>query len=84
MSDGTEHVTSRQLTVHDVWALPQGSKVVVQFNDNHQAIGDSGGLLGVFLGTIGDNFRLFPISYRDWRSIPQQLKTNVFVNNVQV
>jgi len=74
----------RHLNVHDVWSLSAGQRVVVQFNEFSQPIGDGGGLLGVFLGTVIADFTLFPISYRMWSTIPKAYKNDVFKNTIQV
>lgn len=49
----------------DVWNLPEGEKLVVEFNAERQPISNEGGLLGRFLGTIAWNELLCPLNYID-------------------
>ena len=75
---------TRGVTVHDVWALPQGERVVLNSNKYFQAVDDNGGVLGTFLGGVAGNFNKFPISYETWRDVPKQSKYDAFQNIVQV
>ncbi|XLT29026.1 hypothetical protein HN873_060318, partial [Arachis hypogaea] len=51
------------LRLKDVWVLSRETKIIVHWNEHVQPIGESGGLLGLFLGAVAGNFKNFPISY---------------------
>ncbi|KAF7800643.1 hypothetical protein G2W53_044929 [Senna tora] len=71
------------LRVHDAWGLPPGQRVVVPWNNIGQPIGEGGGLLAIFLGTVAMDFTLFPISYAMWTTMPNVYKNEVYKNTVQ-
>ncbi|KAF7842101.1 hypothetical protein G2W53_004399 [Senna tora] len=71
------------LRVHDAWGLPPGQRVVVPWNNIGQPIGEGGGLLAIFLGTVAMDFTLFPISYAMWTTMPNVYKNEVYNNTVQ-
>ncbi|KAF7824032.1 hypothetical protein G2W53_022176 [Senna tora] len=67
-----------RLKVHEVWSLPAGQRVVVDFNAQGQPIGDAGGLIGGFLGLVATNVTNFPITYRNWKRVPESYKEASF------
>lgn len=73
--DNTDgNIEDKTLTSKDVWKL-QNSKVIVEFDpDNGQPIGDSGGLLGSWLGQLSNDINLIPINYSDWRCVSSYTK----------
>ncbi|XP_013617059.1 PREDICTED: uncharacterized protein LOC106323493 [Brassica oleracea var. oleracea] len=67
--DSEGSVEGKMVTSKDVWKL-QSSKVIVHFDENSsQPIGDSGGLLGSWLGQLSNDVNLLPINYSDWRMV---------------
>ncbi|CAN7024947.1 unnamed protein product [Brassica oleracea var. botrytis] len=67
--DSEGSVEGKMVTSKDVWKL-QSSKVIVHFDENSgQPIGDSGGLLGSWLGQLSNDVNLLPINYNDWRMV---------------
>nr|CAD1830144.1 unnamed protein product [Ananas comosus var. bracteatus] len=65
--DETGRRTSGKTLLADLWGLPPGHLVVVDCNTYGQPIGNEGGLLGQFLGTIARNGGLCSLSHKDWR-----------------
>ncbi|XP_010657992.1 uncharacterized protein LOC100249234 isoform X3 [Vitis vinifera] len=61
----------------DVWNMPEGQHVVVETNEVGQPDGDSACKLGNFLGTIARDGHLAPLTYADWRAVPQAAKDNM-------
>ena len=61
----------------DVWNMPEGQQVVVETNEVGQPDGDSACKLGNFLGTIARDGNLAPLTYSDWRAVPQAAKDNM-------
>ncbi|CAH9123276.1 unnamed protein product, partial [Cuscuta epithymum] len=50
----------------DVWNLPEGNRIVIDVNKENQPIGDEGGVLGSFCGTIARNGTLCSLSFTRW------------------
>ncbi|KAF7835131.1 HGWP repeat containing protein-like [Senna tora] len=78
--DNENIMRSERLSVYDVWVLTSGKRVVVEFNEMNQSIGDVGGLLGQYLGILERNWMWFPLSYQTWRKVPIDSKMNVYEN----
>ncbi|XP_010470375.1 PREDICTED: uncharacterized protein LOC104750296 [Camelina sativa] len=72
--DTNGNIEGKLMTSGDVWKL-QDSQVIVHFDvDTSQPIGDSGGLLGSWLGQLSTDVRLLPIDYADWRLVSSNIK----------
>lgn len=65
MLDEEGVVKETRLRVQDVWVLPRGNKVVLEWNQEGQPVGEAAGLLGGFLGAITGNFNNFPLVMRN-------------------
>ncbi|XP_029125455.1 uncharacterized protein LOC109790234, partial [Cajanus cajan] len=74
---------TKPLTVNDVWSLPSNERAVVEWNDEDQAIANSGALLNRFLGHLARDSDVFPISYTSWKKIPKDYKQNVLKDIIQ-
>lgn len=62
------------MTSKDVWIM-QNHRVIVHFDEyTNQPIGDSGGLLGSWLGQLSNDVMLLPINYTDWRLVSPHIK----------
>ncbi|XP_039161609.1 uncharacterized protein LOC104428247 [Eucalyptus grandis] len=59
-----------------IWNLPPGKRIVVQLGKNMQPIGDEGGLLGEFLGTIARNGELAPL-FTTWKQITEDMRNTM-------
>ena len=66
--------------MQDALVLPRGKRVVI----GGQPVGESGGLLGGFLGHIASNFNNFPIIYKNWHKVPNDYKENVYTQTIKV
>ncbi|CAH8337170.1 unnamed protein product [Eruca vesicaria subsp. sativa] len=65
--DNDGNIEGKMVTSKDVWKF-QNSRVIVHFDeDSAQPIGESGGLLGSWLGQLSNDVNLLPINYSDWR-----------------
>ncbi|KAJ1437530.1 putative transposase, Ptta/En/Spm, plant [Sesbania bispinosa] len=81
-----EHGTTKkkELTANDVLSLPHNERIVLQWNDVGQPIGEGAGLLNRFLSPIGRDFGLFPISYCSWKKVPEDYKKTVLEEEIRV
>jgi len=57
-----------------VWSLPRGHRIELAFNGRTQPKGDVGGLIPHFLAILATDYRIFPISFASWKTIPQSYK----------
>lgn len=66
------------VTSKDIWKL-QNSRVIVHFDeDSGQPIGESGSLLGSWLGQLSNDVNLLPINYSDWRLVNSHIKNKAW------
>jgi hypothetical protein len=77
-------VKEERLRVGDAFKLDHGKKVVLEFNELGQPVGESGGLFGGFLGSIAANCNAFPISYDNWREVSKIHKDLAFRTTIAV
>ncbi|KAH0902636.1 hypothetical protein HID58_042139, partial [Brassica napus] len=62
----------------EVWKI-QNSKVIVHFDEvSGQPIGESGSLLGSWLGQLSNDVNLLPINYSDWRMVNPHIKNKAW------
>ncbi|OAY62811.1 hypothetical protein ACMD2_09523 [Ananas comosus] len=61
----------------DLWNLPRGHRVVVNCNTQGQPVGNEGGLLGQFLGTIARNGGICTLSHKDWRYVKKDAEKDI-------
>ncbi|XP_031482957.1 uncharacterized protein LOC116252671 [Nymphaea colorata] len=62
----------------DVLLLPKGEKIKVMNNELGQAIGNNANKLSSFMGTIARNGCIAPLTYKDWRMMPQIYKDKMW------
>ncbi|XP_020969011.1 uncharacterized protein LOC110267594 [Arachis ipaensis] len=53
----------------DMEQFLNGSKVILRFNDELQAIGDRAGMLSGILGVMGSDYSKFPICEKSWAKV---------------
>ncbi|MCD7457106.1 hypothetical protein HAX54_034179 [Datura stramonium] len=62
------------MILKDIWKMPLGKTIAVQFNSRNQAIGKEGQKLASFLGIIARIPELTPLHIDDWRSFAREEK----------
>ncbi|KAJ1397630.1 hypothetical protein SESBI_31683 [Sesbania bispinosa] len=72
-----------RLRVAYVLGLTRDKKVILEWNQEDQPIGEAAGLLGGFLGSFNANVNKFPISYEKWLDVPQTYKDHVWDNTIK-
>ncbi|XLT82759.1 hypothetical protein HN873_005016, partial [Arachis hypogaea] len=72
LEDANGVIKEGHLRLKDVWVLSRETRIIVHWNEHGQPIGESGGLLGLFLGAVAGNFKNFPISYEKWPLVPTE------------
>ena len=65
------------MKVRGVNSLPRELRIIVNFDDQGQAIGEAQALLAGFLGTLAADCKLFPMDYDRW-SGPSGVPTAYF------
>ncbi|XP_039141236.1 uncharacterized protein LOC120278524 [Dioscorea cayenensis subsp. rotundata] len=81
--DGNGELKRQKMRAIDVYSLPPGEKVVVEWNSRDQPVELSGGMLAQFLGHIASNCQNFPIGYEKWQKIPESYKDHVWNNIIK-
>ncbi|KAG5564236.1 hypothetical protein RHGRI_000438 [Rhododendron griersonianum] len=67
--------TKRGITrLSDIWNLPPGKKVVVDFNATCLPVGEEGGVFNRFIGTVARKPHLCPINCKSWHFVPNHYK----------
>ncbi|KAI8557091.1 hypothetical protein RHMOL_Rhmol05G0307700 [Rhododendron molle] len=67
--------TKRGITrLSDIWNLPPGKKVVVDFNATCLPVGEEGGVFNRFIGTVARKPHLCPINCKSWYVVPNHYK----------
>ncbi|XP_020967642.1 uncharacterized protein LOC107615848 [Arachis ipaensis] len=59
LEDANGMIKEGHLRLKDVWVLSRETRIIVHWNEYGQPIGESGGLLGLFLGAVAGNFSLY-------------------------
>ncbi|MQM22763.1 hypothetical protein Taro_055819, partial [Colocasia esculenta] len=65
-------------TCHHVYAMEEGRRIYVAWNDIGQPVGPGGRSLRSFLGTIARDLNKMPINFQDWRKLAKTCKDDVF------
>lgn len=82
--DELGHTQSLKVKVKDVHNLPNGLRVVVNYDDRYQPIGEASGLLARVCGLVASNNVLFPISFESWSAMPDTYKDNAWERTLKV
>jgi hypothetical protein len=61
----------------DIWHIPDGERVVVQFNTSHQPIGNGGRKFTRIAGKVVRNGRFVPLR-GNWRKLPNAPKDEMW------
>ncbi|KAH7669153.1 hypothetical protein IHE45_11G059200 [Dioscorea alata] len=81
--DGNGEMKRRKLRAIDIFTLPPGERVIVEWNNQNQPVDLSREMLAQFLGHIAGNCQNFPIRYEKWKKIPQSYKDHVWNNIIK-
>lgn len=58
----------------EVWTLPKGVRIPVSLNTSGEPVGKEAGTLSNFLCAIARDGVLAPLTYQDWRRVPEKNK----------
>lgn len=83
IKDGNGEVKRRKLRAIDIFSLPPGERVIVEWNSQNQPVDLSEGMLAQFLGHIASNCQNIPIKYKKWQKVPQSYKDYVWNNIIK-
>ncbi|XP_061347423.1 uncharacterized protein LOC133292948 [Gastrolobium bilobum] len=76
-------IDEERLRVRDVLVLPRHKRVVLEWNEDKQPVGDSCGLLHGFLGHIACDPKIFPICFDRWPNVPPVYKENTWKSTIK-
>ncbi|MED6159339.1 hypothetical protein PIB30_041416 [Stylosanthes scabra] len=65
-------------TVFEAASIPSRRKILLRFNESNQAVSDGGKLLSGYLGSLGADFKTFPISMKSWHEIKEYKESRTF------
>ncbi|KAM0947303.1 hypothetical protein DsansV1_C08g0084751 [Dioscorea sansibarensis] len=83
LDDGNGEVKRHRMRAIDIFSLPPGERVIVDWNRRNQSIDMIGGLLVQFLWHIATNCENFPIGYDKWQTVPKCYKDHVWDNIIK-
>ncbi|WJX52717.1 hypothetical protein P8452_38797 [Trifolium repens] len=72
-----------RLRSQDVFRLPPGQKILMEWSRDDQPVGEAAGLLGGYIGSVGTNFNKFPIDKLRWPDVSSQIKNEVYKDSIQ-
>ncbi|WJX67346.1 hypothetical protein P8452_51821 [Trifolium repens] len=81
--DADGNFRQKHLEVQDLIPNKVGFKVLTNWNDVPQPVGEAAGLLAGYLGFLASNDDLFPIMYRKWPKVPTTKKDLVYETNIK-
>lgn len=62
----------------EVWTLPKGVRIPVSLNTSGEPVGKEAGTLSNFLCAIARDGVLAPLTYHDWRRVPEKNKNIIW------
>ncbi|WJX32344.1 Asparagine-rich protein (ARP protein) [Trifolium repens] len=82
--DEAGHISRTRLMVTDVFQDSSNvRRVITSWNETHQPVGASAGLLAGFLGELARKFREFPIIFESWKDISYKKKTEFYDQKIK-
>ncbi|XP_027927597.1 uncharacterized protein LOC114184487 [Vigna unguiculata] len=66
-----------KVKVKDALNMPSGLRVIVNYDDKYQPIGEASALLARVCGLLAANHIMFPISFERWSAMPDTYKDNM-------
>jgi hypothetical protein len=73
-----------RLRSQDVFSLPPGQKILMEWSRDDQPVGEAAGLLGGYIGSVGTSFNKFPIDKLRWPDVSSKIKDEVYKDSIQV
>ncbi|XP_058108288.1 uncharacterized protein LOC131251547 [Magnolia sinica] len=61
----------------EVWKMREGQRITIPINTKGQPVGDNVNKLTNFLGTIARNGEYAPLTFTDWRAVPNEKKDDM-------
>lgn len=58
----------------DIWNLPPGKRLALDFNATCLPVGVEGGMFNRFIGTVARKPNLCPINCKSWHHVPMHYK----------
>ncbi|WJX64062.1 hypothetical protein P8452_48886 [Trifolium repens] len=81
--DDDGNVRQKSVEVKDLIPNKVGFKVQTIWNDDHQPVGEAGGLLSGYIGFLASSDELLPIMYPKWPKVPLAKKDLIYDNNIK-
>ncbi|KAK2382945.1 hypothetical protein QL285_070450 [Trifolium repens] len=81
--DDDGNVRQKSVEVKDLIPNKVGFKVQTISNDDHQPVGEPGGLLSGYIGFLASSDELLPIMYPKWPKVPLAKKDLIYDNNIK-
>ncbi|KAK2456767.1 hypothetical protein QL285_004559 [Trifolium repens] len=82
--DAAGHISRTRLMVPDLFQESSSARrVITSWNETHQPVGASAGLLAGFLGELARKFREFPIIFESWKDISYKKKTEFYDQKIK-
>ncbi|WJX88873.1 hypothetical protein P8452_70914 [Trifolium repens] len=72
-----------RLRGQDVFSLPPGQKILMEWSRGDQPVGEAAGLLGGYIGSVGTSFNKFPIDKLRWPDVSSKIKDEVYKDSIQ-
>lgn len=82
-SETGNHFAHHKMRLQDIDRLPESHRIIVTFNEYGQPLMKAGGLYTRYLGKIARKGNMCPLSYKDWRMMPDYY-TSAIVRKVEV
>jgi len=81
-----EHGVSQnvKVKVKDALYMPSGLRVIVNYDDKYQPIGEASTLLAGVCGLLTSNHIMFVISFERWSAMPDTYKDNLWESSLKV
>jgi len=73
-----------KVKVKDALNMPSGLRVIVNYDDKYQPIGEASALLARVCGLLAANHIMFPISFERWSAMPDTYKDNMRESSLKV
>lgn len=83
-ADKDEVIRETRLRLRDLKKLPTGKKVVIEWNEEGQPVGEAFGLFLNYIYDLASNANKFPVNYDNWSAVPSTYKDRVWNDIIAV